>query len=389
MFRFSINILTSKYIFLLILLLFNFNIFFKLPIDKIFYFPVLALIFISVAFHFIKSIILNELISFKSLLTFTILIGFVFFRFNVFSLSAHYIYASTFSLAVLFLYYQLNFKLPHSDFTNFYHFLKLVISVTLIVTLIHLGLNLGASNRGWVWPVNIALQELVIINLLFCQILYFGIRKSLLNISLFLILVLFRESGKAALFSFGLFTLIYIVKFSDKSKIFFFNTLLKIVILVNFTILFFGVILLSDTTSLLKKGSALDYIFSKRFLLIKQSFDKISEGTNFLFGGGFGTENYLSDSKLIINNTPQFLILTMSVYGGFVFSVFFFYLIFSLRKKLIEISGNNTRINFLIYAYFFVILFMLSFHEYFNNPILIFSISLTLFSIKSTSLNYE
>ena len=250
-------------------------------------------------------------------------------------------------------------------------------------------MNFGSSNRGWVWPVNIALQELVLINLLFCQILYFGLKRSITNIILFLLLVLLRESGKAALFSFGLFTLIYLVKTTNQFKIALFDILLKFVIFVNFSILFFGVLLLSDTSSIIKKGTILDYIFSKRFLLIKQSFDKISKGTNFLFGGGFGTENYLSDSNLVINNTPQFLILTMSVYGGLVFSIFFFYLIFSLRRSLIDIMIKNVRGRFIIYAYFFVMLFMLSFHEYFNNPILIFSVSVTLFSFKSTALSYD
>jgi hypothetical protein len=87
--------------------------------------------------------------------------------------------------------------------------LNYVILINLLITNYSIFTQLNLNTRGWVWPTNIALQEIVLLNLIISQICLIGLKKSLINIILFLIMVLFRESGKAAFFSLSFIVLFY------------------------------------------------------------------------------------------------------------------------------------------------------------------------------------
>ena len=221
----------------------------------------------------------------------------------------------------------------------------------------------------------------MLICLLFSQITISGLSKAKYNIFLFLIILIFRESGKAAFFSFGLFVLIYYFNRNRLTKKSIFSFFTFFIIIINYFILIFGVLMFRSLNSPFATNTVLAYIINKRFTLIKESFYKISEFNFFLWGGGFGTENYLAESKLSINNTPQFLILTLSVYGGVLFTLFFFYLFLKFRSINLFRFNNNIRNYYLINSFFFVLIFMLSFHEYFNNPLLIFAISFFIYTL--------
>ena len=384
--NFKFNNSHPKIIFLLFILFFNLNFFLRKPIDKIYYYPIILLIFISTTLILIKKIENKTKLSRQALLISFIFFLFIFLRFNLYSYISHYIYIITFMYFTLFLYFESRVIIPKKLNIIFIDkILNFTLRFSLLITIFHLLIHFTESQRGWVWPINIALQELVLICLLFSQITLFGLSKSKYNILLFLLILIFRESGKAAFFSFGLFISIYSFSKNCLPKTSLFTFLTKLVIFINYFVLLVGVLLFKSLNSPFASNTILAYIINKRFTLIKESFIKISNLDFFLWGGGFGTENYLADIKLSINNTPQFLILTLTVYGGLLFTIFFFYLFMKYRNLMLNKFNDNRRLQYLVKAFFFVLIFMLSFHEYFNNPILIFAISFFIYSLNIKS----
>jgi hypothetical protein len=266
--------------------------------------------------------------------------------------------------------------------------LNYVILINLLITNYSIFTQLNLNTRGWVWPTNIALQEIVLLNLIISQICLIGLKKSLINIILFLIMVLFRESGKAAFFSLSFIVLFY--SFYNKDYIFnFFKKVIISIILINFTVLLLGIIFFRGSNLNIdnSQNSYLAYVFNKRFRMIYDALINLGQTKRFLFGYGFGFENYILTANTQYNNTPQFLILTLCVYGGIIFALIFFIFYYITYIRLNFFYRNNKRLSYLVSSYFFMMIFMLSFHEYFSNPLIYLSFVIFLFSLKIANLN--
>jgi hypothetical protein len=377
---YRIHLFTVIYFGILIL-----NYFLHFPISKIFYyipFVILSLHSIWYLYRFeTNKLTLNKYFIFLIF----IFVFYILFPFEVVDQNAHVIYLLIFLVNIFSVYFTFKSKIniSHFNLKIFTNILKYSIFFNLLLTDIDIFLNINLNTRGWIWPTNIALQEIVLINLLYSQIILIGLKKTTLNILLFLIMVLFRESGKAAFFSFGIFILLYpfykynIGKYVQKR-------LIHIVVFVNFFVLLFGTYFMNINNILIDSNSYsyLAYVFNKRFTMITDALSAIGNVKYFFTGFGFGFENYINANFTKYSNTPQFLILTLTVYGGFIFTLIFFMTYFKVLKSFLKLVINNQRLTYIVFAYFFTMIFMLSFHEYFSNPLIYLSTTIFIYSIK-------
>ena len=116
------------------------------------------------------------------------------------------------------------------------------------------------------------------------------------------------------------------------------------------------------------RGDGIGYF--KRLALIIQGYYFASE--NFIFGVGFGVENYIKASSGLVHNTPQILFLTMNIYAGIIGMFLMFRLIdrsLRINETLIPVEGKRT-ICISIVMFFL----MISLHEYLFNPIVMFAL---------------
>ena len=118
----------SKYLFLLYILMFNINIFLHQPISKLYYFPLIILIFGSALLSFLKRIENKTNITKPVLYISLVLLFFLFIRFNIYSYLAHYIYLISFILFISYLYFDTKIKIPPNfNIKRFEEFLNLTI----------------------------------------------------------------------------------------------------------------------------------------------------------------------------------------------------------------------------------------------------------------------
>ncbi len=235
---------------------------------------------------------------------------------------------------------------------------------------------------GWIWPVNIALQEIILISLFFCEIIFFGFKNSKINFILFLILVIIRDSGKATLLALLIFYFLQLnFNIDSKNKV---NYLFKSLWILHFLFIISTFVFI-DFVEDLDKSSLIRYFLIKRFVYIQESVYFLFDPIFLFLGGGFGPENYFSAAKnLSVLNAPQLLPLTILVFGG----VFFYLLYVFLSLKLFDFFSRNNILEFYVRSFIFSIAIIMTFHEYFVNPFVYLSVGLVLISYKSVNEDY-
>lgn len=366
------------------------NIFFNFEISKLFYyipFLILLLIFLRLFFRLLN---LNRSINILFIMFIFLIVLYFIFTFHVKLRIPHFLFLIIFLINVSTAYFVnlSNVFLDKQKIKKFISLLNYVILINLLITNYSIFTQLNLNTRGWVWPTNIALQEIVLLNLIISQLCLIGLKKSLINIILFLIMVFFRESGKAAFFSLSFIVLFYSF-YNNVYILKFFKQVIISIIMINFSVLIFGIIFFRGINLNIdsSQNSLLAYVFNKRFRMIYDALINLGQTKRFLFGYGFGFENYILSANTQYNNTPQFLILTLCVYGGIIFALIFFLFYYITFIRLTSFYKNNKRLSYLISSYFFMMIFMLSFHEYFSNPLIYLSFVIFLFSLKIANLN--
>ncbi len=364
------------YIYLLFLIVLNFNYIFKIDINKFPSYFALSLLILINSLLLLKS---RSKISLSVLFYFYVVIlffSFQFFRIYVFNYLTHFFYVSSLLICISHVYLVLN-----SDFKFEYKFFPVLVKYSLRISLITAIIGLFTNPfmfPGWIWPMNIALQEIILISLFFSEVMFFGLKGSKFNLILFLLLVFFRDSGKATFLSLSIFVVLeYFFKTDNQKKII--NFSFNFIWLFHF--LFVGIaFLLFEYVKSLEKTNLIRYFFIKRFVYIQESVTYLSDWSSLFTGGGFGPENYFAAAKnLTVLNAPQLLPLTILVFGGLI--LYFLYLFLSL--KLFNYFDLSSESEFYLKCFFLSILIIMTFHEYFVNPFVYISIGLVLFSYKS------
>ncbi len=314
-------------------------------------------------------------------LSFT-LVYFELLRVNVPIYTSHLFYVS--SLVIYFFHIYLLLKSSYNFKGAFFPtYIKYILRSSLIIALVSLYTK-PFINPGWVWPVNIALQEIVLISLFFSEVISFGFRKSRVNFILFVLLLLFRDSGKASLISLFVFAGInFLIQESNRIKKI--NFLFKCVWFSHIFIITLAILFLNFVKSL-DKGSVVRYVLLKRFIYIEEAINYLSNGVFLFIGGGFGPENYFVTAvNLTMKNAPQLLPLTIIVFGGLISYFFYFYSVSLFFKSFV----SDKKLDFYFKSYILSLLIVMSFHEYFVNPLVYFGVGLVLVSYKSKLLNNE
>jgi len=353
----------------------NLGILYDFGISKLWYFP-LFFLYSVVILHRISHIRIKTN-KWYFFLTFSLFIAYL--RFEIPHYFDNIIFVSIFIFHIAYLNIAngavFNVK-------NIVKWLNFTLLTTLILSILHLFV--GPGTKGWIWPVNIALQELTILGLLYSKILISGIKKSYVYIFLFLFLVSFRESGKA---TFGALVLgLYLMRSSPnlysrlrfQRMVFYLIYVFQLVIVIVIT---FVIAYLESQP----QDSILRFFLNRRVILIDDGSNFITSNLkNLLIGGGFDVSNYFDQNKdITFENAPQLFILTSGVFGGLLFVVS---LIGSLGQLFWQkvISNPNEKAVTLV-SFFISFSTVNTFHEYINNPFIIFSISLVLISYNSVN----
>jgi hypothetical protein len=324
---------------------------------------------------------------FKKKYLFYLFIFILFFLFEilrinvpVYTLHIFYLFSLYIYILNIYLLYNSNFKFTSSIFP---FLIKYILRISLIIALISL-ITKPYISAGWVWPINIALQEIVLVSFFYSELIFFGQKKSMTNYLIFILLLIFRDSGKATLVSLLIlpfFKYFYIDKNRiNKIYVYFKYIWMSHIIIIIISIIFISIILSLQKTSIIR------YILLKRFIYIQEAINFLTNGFNFILGSGFGPDNYfLSATKLTMKNAPQLLPLTIIVFGGII--LYFFYL--STTLIFFNSFNKETKYDFYIKSYLVSLLIIMTFHEYFVNPLVYFSIGIVLVSYKTNLLNNE
>lgn len=360
---------------LLVLMSFNLGVFFEFEVSKRPYIPLIILI---VWFLFLN---FKKLKFLKSPSTYFLCF---FFFFNLFRSSVPLFWTHIFFIFILItliFFLRLSIK-GYYELSRLSKYIRLTLNISLIFAIIDTIVKI--NQPGWVWPINIALQEILLVGMLYsCLITGGGVRNNYLSLFLFILLLMLRESGKAAVF--GILLALFLIYFSKNH----FKTIkrLKKLCWIVFIGQYLFIILAVFGSAYLRtsNNSSLEYVFNKRFGLVLDGYNFItSDLQTFFFGGGFGAENYiLQNPDLVIPNAPQLFILTTSVYGGVIFCLI---LIISILRLpvILKLENKFSPVPFMyLQGFFLSLLIISSFHEYFNNPFVYISIALVVTSYNS------
>lgn len=363
------------------MMLMNLNFLFKIRLEKEIYVPLELFMGIFTLFH-LKYI--N-----KVFLYFTI---FMFFPYAVVMIyfvnypMYHIFYILTLLSKLFFLNVVINIDYDTDCYRKYHLYILVFLVATLSLSILHLFIGINSPAPGWLWPINISIQEMTLL-VLFATLLLYPANKMLgVVIFLFVILLTFRGSGKTSLALVIMmpcitFLLNRIWRYSLVSQYFvmiyafFFILIVFYLSYVQYDFIVSGYFSVSDISS-----EKID--FYKRISLIYESLYLLTDPYHFLFGVGFGVVNYLSNIDSLLNNSPQVLPLTILVYGGLFFYFYFFLVIQCLLNNLLNRIDDVKIKNATIVLWISFIIFMTT-HEYFNNPFLYISIYIYIVVAKS------
>ncbi|TLS77477.1 hypothetical protein [Photobacterium damselae] len=375
--------LSGFYVFYLLMYfsILSLNVVFSIELDKITYIPLLVIMFLFIIYDLRNiNIRKNELMVIFCFLSLLVLCTLI--RVNIDSI----MYSLSIFFQFIFLFVILKNKTKISRVN-----LILAIRIILFVTLLFGLVSLTLPSSGWSWPVNISIQELVIL-ILFCSLLLISDVLEKKNIILFLmafLLLSIRQSGKATLFCLILLIIMSVVKPKNKVINLFLNNFIILYFMISLIVLVvvrykygdflhnYHYYIINDITNIDVRGD-----FWKRMSLIFDAMYHQTFLSNFIFGSGLGVRNYLNNSFVFLKNTPQLLILTLQVYGGILFTFTICFMFYFLRKYMI-FNAQNDKYN--INMFFCVLLLFLTTHEYINNPFLYSSLGIYILALKNRS----
>ncbi|MBF3237316.1 hypothetical protein H4N55_11985 [Aeromonas veronii] len=357
------------------------NIFLGIRVEKAVYFPFEIFIGIYTAYY-IKY-------ASKGLVAITIgyFLPYVFIKTYFVEYPAYHIfYVFSLILKILFISIVVNMEVDGSIYLKCKRVVFSFLSVTLLFSIIHLFLGIHSPAPGWLWPINISIQELALIIIYVAFILYGDYKKNILLFFMFFILLFFRGSGKTSLSLICLIPIIiYILRSFPSIK-----SPLKYFPIIYSALGLFGILLIvslysSTIVTLYHSIStiAADKIdFYKRLSLIYEAFYYLLTPTGFFTGAGFGVVNYLSEVDSLLDNSPQILPLTIMAYGGVIFYIYYFV---CMQILVLNLTKKTKRVDSHIYAIvmWIVILLFMTTHEYFNNPFLYISLFVFIVLLKS------
>ena len=300
------------------------------------------------------------------------------------------LYGLFYSLSLSFkIIFVLFFMQARSTFYLSKRFVRLAVWISLFITLssslAHYYFFPNGIAPGWVWPLNISMQELVLLIFYMSFFLLNGFRHSYILIAMLVALVFLRGSGKTTLVLFLGFSIIFFLSIRFSAIRF----VVQRAIYIYYAFFLIGVIALlvfwnDEIVSLHNNINELMSerpVFFKRASLIIEGLFHLTEWKTVFLGSGFGVVNYLVavDSKL--QNTPQIFILTQLAYGGLVFVSLYFLIILRIRSLWHHIFNQR-----ILVVYFSVcllcILTFLTTHEYFNNPLFYLSLFVLFYSFQ-------
>lgn len=298
----------------------------------------------------------------------------------------HFFYITSFLLKIVFLFVALKSNYSSTIYNFIKPYLFFCLFSTLSLSIIHLFLGIYTPAPGWLWPINISIQELTMI-VLFCTFfLYESKYKKIVLFSLFIILLSNRGSGKTALIIILSIPVIYYIVKNSRVCFWLLSNYIKIYTLVFVGLIIYVYIFEQEWVNRLYyqiNSMASDKVdFYKRISLIIESLHYILTPDVLFFGGGFGVVNYLANVDSFLGNSPQILILTMLVYGGLTFFCIYMYLMHRCLVGLIDGLGSYESKIYSYILWFSVITFMTT-HEYFNNPFLYVSLYIFIAVVKS------
>lgn len=366
----EISILPFLTIIIFYLTSLNIGLLIEIRDPKLSYIPVLAAMALAILYNF-KYIKIKK--NFWSImLIISLFLSLI--RFNVPFFGKSIVFTLIFGVHLVFLLLANKTAVPRKILITLLDF---CLAITLTATI--LDLFIGPGKKGWIWPVNIALQEIVIIGLLYARIILKGIKRNIIFLALFIAILLIRESGKAALLA--MIIGLYFIRptHSNENRIKFQLKIFKFVFVGQLILAFLAKAAAFHLDSL-APDNVLKYIFSKRVFLINDGINfLISDPFYFIFGAGLDINNYLSLNEVMtIRNAPQLFFLTTGVMGGVIFIIPLLKNLFMLLKSKMEHIASKQKV--VLASYFISISIMSSFHEYLNNPFIIFSISIVLIS---------
>jgi hypothetical protein len=306
---------------------------------------------------------------------------------TVANLSVHTLYVAMFIMQVGLLAILLGSDITPPKPENFRWILRFTIGVSVAASLVHM--LVGYGRPGWVWPINISIQELSLLILFLALLSISNVRRELPLLFPILILLFFRSSGKTALILFvSIPILVLLYKKSRIARIGLDNYI------AIYFILFIGIAVVIATEFRLEvltfySSYRVDIIdarvdFWKRLSLIVEGMAHISiSNHNLIFGTGFGYENYLSNINSHLDNTPQLFVLTLLVYGGVSFAALYFAMIIILKAEMIRALTADIHGRSIVVVSFAVFVTFFTTHEYFNNPFFFISMSMLILALKS------
>ncbi len=361
--------------------LFSMNIFLGIRVEKAVYFPLEVFIGIYTLY--------NIKYASKGLIAITVgyFLPYVVIKTYFVEYPAYHIfYVSSLILKILFISIVINMDVDKNIYLKSKGVVFSFLSITLLFSIIHLFLGIHTPAPGWLWPINISIQELALLIVYLAFILYGDYKKNVILFLMFFILLLFRGSGKTSLSLICLIPiLIYILRssYSIKSILKYFSTIYAALGLLGIVLV---VSLYSSTIVTLYHSIstiAADKIdFYKRLSLIYEAFYYLLSPTGFLTGAGFGVINYLSEVDSLLDNSPQILPLTIMAYGGLIFYIYYFVCMQLLILRLTKTTGRVDSHIYSIIMWVVILLFMTT-HEYFNNPFLYISLYIYIVLLKS------
>ena len=258
--------------------------------------------------------------------------------------------------------------------------LNTALVLTLFLSILHVFF--GSGKKGWIWPINIALQEITLLGLLYSKILLYGLKRSIPYLLFFLVLVLFRESGKATFLS--VLIGVYLIRgnFKVRNRLRFQNKIFHLIFIVQIGVVFLST-WLNSYLNTLPVENILNYYLNRRLALINDGWEYLVQNVKyFLIGGGFDVNNYFEQHpNITFKNAPQLFILTSGVFGGVLFTISLILSLSSMYKEKIRLNPNRNAV--ILLSYFISLATINTFHEYINNPFLFFSISMVLISYNS------
>lgn len=309
-----------------------------------------------------------------------------FFAHNV---AYHFFYFFSFFTKILLLFLVVggNYCLPNERTLR--RGIRFVLLFTLFWSILHL--KIGSGRPGWLWPINISIQEITLL-VLFCSLLMLSkVSKEFWVLVVFSILLVFRSSGKTALillWSIPLMTLLMrkssLIRWVVEKYVVVYFTLFTLAILG--VCIFFSNDISSQYLTYRDTIIADRIPFWKRLSLIVEGLYHLSISMNNLFfGAGYGYPNYLARVDSYLENTPQLFVLTLMVYGGVFLAATYCFILYLFVSFLL----SRVRLDFYGYSLCYIaIAVMVTFfttHEYFNNPFVFAALVVFIVSAKVRS----